>query len=105
MALLVGGTLALIFLDPPWSIVVIGLLAGLEFFEFRVWRWAMRQRAVGGTEGLVGQRGALIAGDRVRIHGTTYAARVSGANPGDDVIVEGTDGMTLIVRKAARPTY
>jgi membrane protein implicated in regulation of membrane protease activity len=63
----------------------------------------MRQRAVGGTEGLVGQRGTLIAGDRVRIHGTTYPARVSGAEPGDAVVVEGTDGMTLVVTKANDP--
>lgn len=100
MALLVGGTLAIIFLDPPWSIVVIVLLVGVEVFEFRLWRWAVRQRAVGGTEGLIGQRGTLIAGDRVRIHGTTYPARAVGVHPGDDVVVEATEGMTLIVTAA-----
>jgi membrane protein implicated in regulation of membrane protease activity len=100
VALLVGGTLAVIFLDPPWSIVVIVLLAAVEVFEFRLWRWAVRQRAVGGTEGLVGQRGTLIAGDRVRIHGTTYPARAVGGQPGDEVVVEETQGMMLIVTAA-----
>jgi membrane protein implicated in regulation of membrane protease activity len=79
--------------------VAIALLAGVEVFEFRLWRWAVRQRAVGGTEGLVGQRGTLIAGERVRIHGTTYQAGSVDAEPGDDVVVERTDGMRLVVRK------
>lgn len=104
MALIVGGTLAVVFLDPPWSLVVIVMLAGVEVFEFRLWRWAVRQSALGGTGGLIGQRGTLIAGERVRIHGTTYSARVTGAQPGDEVVVEATDGMTLIVTAApSRP--
>lgn len=98
MALLIGGTLAILFLDPPWSLVVIGLLIGVEIFEFRIWRWAMRQRPRGGAEGLVGQHGVLIAPGRVRIAGTTYPARVLDGQTGDDVIVEATDGMTLVVR-------
>ena len=105
MALLVGGTLALIFLDLPWSLIVIALLAGVEVFEFRIWRWAMRQRPVGGIEGLVGQWGTLIDGDRVRIQGTTYAARSEGAHAGEEVIVDAVDGMTLVVRKSDRPRY
>ena len=105
MALLIGGTLALIFLDVPWSIVVIALLVGVEVFELRIWRWAMRQRPAGGTEGLVGQWGTLIDGDRVRIQGTTYAARSAQAAVGDEVLVERVDGMTLVVRKPDRARY
>jgi membrane protein implicated in regulation of membrane protease activity len=105
MALLVGGTLALVFLDLPWSAIVIALLAGVEVFEFRIWRWAMRQRPVGGIEGLVGQWGTLIDGDRVRIQGTTYPVRPVDAVAGEEVIVDGADGMTLIVRKSDRPRY
>lgn len=103
MALLIGGTLALIFLDLPWALVVIGLLAGVEVFEFRLWRWAVRQRPVGGAEGLVGERGTLIAKDRVRIHGTSYPARAADAEPGDEVIVERTEGMTLVVTRSVAP--
>ncbi len=105
MALLVGGTLALLFLDAPWSIVVVALLAGLEVFELRIWRWAMRQRPSGGIEGLVGSWGTVIAGDRVRIAGTTYPARAAGAVMGDEVIVERVEGMTLVVKKPDRPRY
>ena len=105
MALLIGGTLAVLFLDAPWSVVVIGLLVGLEFFEFRIWRWAMRQRPAGGIEGLVGSWGTLIAGDRVRIAGTTYPARSLGTTVGEEVIVDRVEGMTLVVRKPDRPRY
>lgn len=105
MALLVGGTLAVLFLDAPWSFVVIALLAGVEIFEFRIWRWAMRQRPAGGIEGLVGTWGTLIAGDRVRIAGTTYPARGADASAGDEVIVDRVEGMTLVVRKPDRSRY
>ena len=100
MALLVGGTLALYFLDPPWSILVIALLVGVEVFEFRVWRWALRQRPRGGTEGTVGEVGVLTDEGRVRIRGTSYSARVLDGDPGDRVRVESVEGMTLVVRRA-----
>jgi membrane protein implicated in regulation of membrane protease activity len=99
MALLVGGTLAVLFLDLPWSAVVIALLVGVEVFEFRVWRWALRQRPRAGTEGIVGERGVLAGPDRVRIRGTTYPARVLDGGSGDAVVVDRAEGMTLIVRR------
>ena len=105
MALLIGGTLALIFLDMPWSVVVIALLAGVEVFEFRIWRWAVRQRPQSGIESLVGKRGTLTSSDRVRIQATTYPARATDAAPGDEVTVDGVDGMTLLVRRAEAPSY
>jgi membrane protein implicated in regulation of membrane protease activity len=76
VGLLIGGTLALLFLDLPWSAVVIAALAAFEIFEFRIWRWAVRQRPRAGVEGLVGEVGILGEGDRVRIRGTSYPARV-----------------------------
>jgi membrane protein implicated in regulation of membrane protease activity len=99
VALLIGGTLALVFLDLPWSAVVIALLVGFEYFEFRIWRWAVKRRPLSGAEGLVGQKGTLLAGNRVRIAGSTYPARLTaGAEPGSAVIIEQTEGMTLVVR-------
>ena len=98
MALLVGGTLALFFLDLPWSAVVIAALAAFEVVEFRIWRWAVHQRPRAGVEGLVGEVGVLAAGDRVRIRGTSYPARVLDGAPGDRVRVEAVEGMTLVVR-------
>jgi membrane protein implicated in regulation of membrane protease activity len=101
MALLIGGILAILFLDLPWSAVVIGLLVAVEVFEFRVWRWALRQRPRAGTEGIVGERGVLSETGRVRIRGTTYPARVLEGRPGDPVMVEGVEGMILVVRRVA----
>ena len=100
MALLIGGTLAILFLDLPWSAIVIAILVGVELFEFRIWRWALRQQPRAGTEGMVGERGILAAGDRVQIRGTSYPARVLEGEPGDEVTVEAAEGMTLVVRRA-----
>jgi membrane protein implicated in regulation of membrane protease activity len=103
VALLIGATLALLFLDLPWSAIVIAPLVGVEVFEFRIWRWALRQRPRAGTEGIVGERGILAARDRVRIRGTSYPARVLEGEPGDAVTVEATEGMTLVVRRELKP--
>jgi membrane protein implicated in regulation of membrane protease activity len=103
VALLIGGTLALIFLSPPWSVLVILLLVGVEVFEFRLWRWALRQRPRAGIEGMVGERGRLVAPDRVRIRGTSYRSRTVEGRPGDAVVVEAVEGMTLVVRRVPEP--
>jgi membrane protein implicated in regulation of membrane protease activity len=104
VALLIGGTLALLFLDLPWSAVVIVVLIGVEVFELRIWRWALRQQPRAGTEGMVGERGILATPDRVRIRGTSYPARVLEGEPGDEVTVEAAEGMTLVVRRAPSPS-
>lgn len=103
MALLIGGTLALLFLSPPWSVLVVLLLVGVEVFEFRLWRWALRQRPRAGIEGMVGERGRLVAPGRVRIRGTSYRARSVEGRPGDAVVVEAVEGMTLVVRRVPEP--
>ena len=100
MALLIGGTLALVFLDLPWSAVAIAALAAFEVVEFRIWRWAVRQRPRAGAEGIVGEVGVLAEGSRVRVRGTSYPARVLEGEPGDRVRVEKVEGMTLVVRRA-----
>ncbi len=100
MALLIGGTLAYVFLPFPWWLVVVVLLAGFELFEFRLWRWAVRQRPRAGIEGLVGELGILAPDGRVRIRGSSYRAEVLEGTPGEPVIVERVEGMTLVVRKA-----
>ncbi len=99
MALLIGGTLALILLDLPWSAIVIAALVGIELFEFRIWRWAVRQRPRAGAHGMVGEVGVLGGSGRVRIRGTSYPARVLEGEPGDRVRVEEIEGLTLVVRR------
>jgi membrane protein implicated in regulation of membrane protease activity len=98
--LLVGGTLAVVFLPFPWWIPVVLLLAGVEVFEARLWLWAVRQRPRAGAQGILGEVGTLTAEDRVRIRGTTYRARVLEGSAGDRVRVEEVEGLTLVVRRA-----
>ena len=99
MSLLIGGTLAYLFLPLPWAIVVIVALAAFEGLEIAFWLWLRRRRPRAGHEAMVGERGTLAAEGRVRIRGTTYPARVLQGEPGDPVVVEDVDGMTLVVRR------
>jgi membrane protein implicated in regulation of membrane protease activity len=103
VALLIGGTLAIIFVPFPWWIPIVVVLAGVELFELRLWIWAMRERPRSGTEALVGQRGLLTDAGRVRIGGTSYRAIVKEGEPGDSVVVDRVDGMTLVVRRTEPP--
>lgn len=100
MLLLIGGTLALLFLPVPWNVLVIGVLLAKEVVEISLWLSMRRRRPVSGTAALVGKRGQLSGPDRVRIAGTSYPARVLEGEPGDPVVVEGVEGMTLVVRRA-----
>jgi membrane protein implicated in regulation of membrane protease activity len=97
--LLVGGTLAVVFVPFPWWIPILIVLAGIEVFEARLWLWAVRQRPRAGTQGIVGEEGTLTEAGRVRIRGTSYRARVLEGGPGDRVRVEGVEGMVLVVRR------
>ncbi len=100
MLLIVGGTLAVLFVPFPWWIPIVAALAAIELIELRLWLWAIRARPRAGTEGMVGERGTLSAKHRVRIRGTSYPATAMDAEPGDRVVVERVDGMTLVVRRA-----
>jgi membrane protein implicated in regulation of membrane protease activity len=96
--LLIGGTLAYLFLPWPWWLVVVVILAGVEVFEVSLWLSLRRRRPLSGHESLVGERGVLAGSSRVRIRGTSYPARVIQGAVGDRVEVIGVDGMTLVVR-------
>jgi membrane protein implicated in regulation of membrane protease activity len=98
--LIIGGTLALLFLPLPWNVLVIGVLLAKEVIEISFWVSMRRRRPASGIQALVGKPGELIHSDRVRIAGTSYPARVLEGKPGDRVVVESVDGMTLSVRRA-----
>jgi membrane protein implicated in regulation of membrane protease activity len=98
--LIIGGTLAILFLPLPWNVLVIGVLLAKEVIEISFWVSMRRRRPASGIQALVGRRGELIHSDRVRIAGTSYPARVLEGEPGDRVVVESVDGMTLFVRRA-----
>ena len=97
--LVVGGLLAWWLLPYPRWVAVVGVLACIEVGEVVVWmRWRGR-RSITGPQSLVSTTGRLADGNRVRIRGTSYPARVLDGEPGDDVVVEGVEGMTLVVRR------
>jgi membrane protein implicated in regulation of membrane protease activity len=104
VALLIGGTLAVLFVPFPWWIPIVAGLVAFELVEFRIWRWAVTERPRSNTEALVGRVGELASGGRVRIQGTSYPARVLEGEPGDLVLVEDVEGLTLVVRRVTEET-
>ena len=100
MLLLIGGTLAYLFLPWPWWLVVVVILAGVEVFEVSLWLSLRGRRPISGHESLVGEHGVLAGSSRVRIRGTSYPARVIEGSVGDQVEVVDVEGMTLVVRSA-----
>ena len=103
MALLIGGTLSILFIPYPWWVLAIALLVGVEVLEIMLWLRLRKRVPASGIEGLIGRTGQLIEGGRVRIAGTTYRAKVLEGEPGDPVVVESVDNITLRVRRAAPP--
>jgi membrane protein implicated in regulation of membrane protease activity len=103
LLLIVAILLAVFVLEEPWTWIVV--LAGATFevgeATLFVW-WSKRRKAVVGVEALIGQR-AVVAADcrpvgQVRVVGELWQARCdSGADVGDEVIVEALDGLTLVV--------
>ena len=107
MILILAIILVVLFLDPPWSVVV--LVAGVifevvEIFFLRKWskRIDRKTARTTGKEAMIGQAGEVVEECRpagtVRVNGELWAARCSeGAARGDTVRVEGVDGLTLVV--------
>lgn len=102
--LLLGGILLAIFVLPsPWGIVAVVAGGALDIAESLVLlRWSRRRRVATGAEALVGATAVVVAPCRplgqVRVAGELWAARSeAGADPGDEVVVRGVDGLTLLV--------
>jgi membrane protein implicated in regulation of membrane protease activity len=103
VALVVALLLAFFVLDGPWDVlVVVGALV-LEVGEIVFWFWySKRRRVLVGAETLIGRPGVVITECRplgqVRVDGEIWAARCgSGADVGTAVLVEGLEGLTLLV--------
>jgi membrane protein implicated in regulation of membrane protease activity len=99
--------LTVLFLDPPWSIVVLVVACLLEVVEiFFLRRWSKRidrkTATTTGAEAMIGQPAEVVEECQpvgtVRVHGELWAARCSeGAARGATVRVKGVDGLTLVV--------
>jgi membrane-bound serine protease (ClpP class) len=103
---LLAFVLAIFVLPEPWGLVAIvvgGLVDIVEVFIFR--RWSQRRKVRVGVEVLVGRTaiaiGALTPRGQVRIGGEIWEAwSESPVARGDDVVVRGIDGLTLLVAPA-----
>jgi membrane-bound serine protease (ClpP class) len=107
MILILAILVALLFLDSPWSIVVIVVGCILEVGEVAVLRrWSKRidrrTTATTGSEALIGREAEVVEECRpvgtVRVNGELWAASCAeGARTGETVRVNGVDGLTLVV--------
>jgi membrane protein implicated in regulation of membrane protease activity len=94
------------WVEGPWGWVLIGVAAAIEIGESFLWlAWNRRRRARVGVEVLEGATAVVLSpcqpDGQVRIQGEIWAARCEeGAGPGEQVVVERVDGLTLTVRPA-----
>ena len=99
MLLLGAILLAIFFLPSPWGIVAI--LAGglIDIAESLVLlKWSRRRRAVTGVEALIGKTAVVSSPTQVRVAGELWEARSDHLLiPGDKVVVQGVEGLTLLV--------
>ena len=98
-----GVLLAFFVLPPRWGIAVLIAVLVWEVFEKVFWLRLIRRYPVAtGSEALIGLPVTATTEcwptGRVRLQGETWQARCSaGAQPGDALVVEGVDLITLIV--------
>ena len=102
--LLLGGILLAVFVVPwPWGIATIVAGGVLDVTEsLALVRWSRRRRAVTGAEALIGRAAKVVTVCRpdgqVRVAGELWQARSAlGADPGDEVVIRGVEGLTLLV--------
>ncbi len=98
--LLLGAILLAIFVLPsPWGIVAI--LAGglIDIAESLVLlKWSRRRRAVTGVEALIGKTAVVSSPTQARVAGEIWEVRSDRVLvPGDEVVVHGVEGLTLLV--------
>ncbi len=104
MSFVIGTAIALYFLEGIWRVLLIAGVALVEVIEISIW---LRWRKVGattGAEGLVGIKGTAISDltpeGQVKVKGQLWKAYcASGAKVGDEIVVEGVDGLMLMVSR------
>jgi membrane-bound serine protease (ClpP class) len=102
MTTVIGATLAILFVDPPWRWVIIGALLATDVVQITVWlRWR-KKKSITGIDSIVGASGrALTAVDpegQVRVRGQLWSAHsTEPIEPGEDVTVTAVEGLKLEV--------
>jgi membrane protein implicated in regulation of membrane protease activity len=93
----------LVWIERPWSYVVVGVAAAIEIGEAWFWWWlSHRRRPAVGVETLVGARATVVSPCRplgqVRVQGELWEARCErGADIGEAVEVVAVERLTLVV--------
>jgi membrane protein implicated in regulation of membrane protease activity len=98
--LLLGAILLAIFVLPsPWGIVAVVAGGLIDIAESLVLlKWSRRRRAVTGVETLIGRTAVVSSLTQVRVAGEIWEARSDRMLvPGDEVVVHGVEGLTLLV--------
>lgn len=102
MTTVIGATLAILFVDPPWRWLIIGGLLLTDVFQIAIWlRWR-KKKSITGIESLVGQTGRAVTtldpDGQVRVRGQLWSAHATErVEVGDDVTVTAVDGLKLEV--------
>jgi len=98
--LLLGGILLAVFVVPwPWGIFAILGGALLDIGESLAFlKWSRRRKSPVGADALVGQTAVVATSTQVRVAGELWAARSDDPlRVGEEVVVRGVDGLTLVV--------
>lgn len=103
MLLVLAIAAAVLWVDAPWSWVLVGGAFAVELAEAWFWWWlSHRRKPFVGVETLVGASATVVSPCRprgqVRVQGELWEARCErGADPGDVVEVLAVEGLTLVV--------
>jgi membrane-bound serine protease (ClpP class) len=101
----IGATLAILFVDPPWRWVIIGALLATDVVQITVWlRWR-KKKSITGIDTIVGAPGramtALDPDGQVKVRGQVWTAHSTDPiEVGDDVTVTAVEGLKLEVTRA-----
>jgi len=100
--LVLAFVVAVVWLDAPWSLLLVAGALVLELGEAWLWwRWSRTRKPVMGLEVMLGSSATVVSGTQVRIQGELWQARaLVPVQPGDQVEVVAVDGLTLEVRPA-----
>jgi membrane-bound serine protease (ClpP class) len=98
----IGGVLALLFVDPPWRWLIIGGLLMTDVVQVAIWlRWR-KKKSITGIDSIIGEEGramtTLDPEGQVRVRGQVWTAHATErVEVGDDVTVTAVDGLKLEV--------
>ena len=106
MSLIIGTTLAFMFLEWPWRGVVVLGLAFVEGVEIWLWLKLRKVPAATGVEAMVGAHGRAVTDcnpeGQVRVKGQLWRARCpTGVRAGDHITVTAVRGLELEVAERA----